>query len=995
MIRQVMNIWGRTVMDMKLMGFIIIVVIVMSLSGAVAVGQAQESADSLVVGPYTEILLPLGDLPPLNEYLVYNPTLDQPYTEVVEVSEYSEENDYYISWRETEYFERGAALQILYVLDDPRSVPKARFAYYSSLSERVIPPNNYNPKTVNVYVRVRAPEDKSVHDPIFAGYYEVLPLGSTPALYVSAGVPSDYPDSGFPDLVSCAMPEYANGTEPYSLPAEIEGGRAVGKDGLYDPKAYAPPQPWYYSENEMLEPGEVREGWISCMAPDVPLEDILIYSGYWYTPEPEIQFEGFGFQWLFAENIYLHDPDFSSLEIIGLNASDLPLTLKECTASDHCLTLESRTAVINSEAWGECTEKAKEAGLEQGLCSYLNDPGCPTETLNTAVFYTGTFEEATRDSPLAWSYDKVKPVPEDGIRLDDVSLTFINEKGEKKTAQGSVIFHDPKIVRSGDGYRYYAFMSRVEVEPTGLSKEDLQGYTLSEVGAYVDVFVEHEDTFFSWHSHPDRNLSVDVGFVQPDNPYEGFLFTGIDETSFVWTAKQNTLSSSLPGIAMIRIYPLQEKTDPSSRTKDIYLARAEGFFYHDFESSTNMCEFVDCLNVKDPKDESAVFRTVPMLCAGEWANNFIIEGLDIRVLDRIGEPYGLRDTSSPALFRYYSEDARLFTYRFRVWLYSGRIMGGVTPWWSKDIKNNKDIRDLDGYIVDLRSELFLEERTLTLPYYQEIDKGYYVSALYNQHESGWMAGIIDKKLLIYGPIGEIEEEYGDHTEENTGYMFMDEGPIWITSCQRDLLSTLADQERYAPAEIAGATNFEGSQHEMAAMLPGMVYPVSQPRVTGEILSFGEASAPMSGYVITPEEVKIVPGKPNKPVVYVPSEDKYYPATERVNFNNELFFSRVGAIVIPPDSSFIMIKFKAELPIADAETRCRISGSDFQLSYPGYFPISSVPAWGLIRGWSCRGEDYKSWLYFMFPSLDFDPESMLFSARGADSESWDFWRLTEE
>ena len=253
-----------------------------------------------------------------------------------------------------------------------------------------------------------------------------------------------------------------------------------------------------------------------------------------------------------------------------------------------------------------------------------------------------------------------------------------------------------------------------------------------------------------------------------------------------------------------------------------------------------------------------------------------------------------------------------------------------------------------------------------------------------------MAGIVDKKLLIYGIVKENE-----YSEENTGYMFMDEGPIWITSCQRDLLPTIANQERYAPAEIAGATNFEGSQHEMAAMLPGIVYPVSQPRITGEILSFGEAGAPMSGYVITPEEVKVVPGKPNKPVVYVPSEDKYYPATEKVNFNNELFFSRVGAIVIPPDSSFIMIEFKAELPIADAETRCGISGSDFQLSYPGYFPISSVPAWGLIRGWSCRGEDYKSWLYFKFPSLDFDPESMLFSARGADSESWNFWKLTEE
>lgn len=45
-------------MDTKLKGFIIIVVIVVRLSGAVAVGQAQENADSLIVGPYTEIQFP-------------------------------------------------------------------------------------------------------------------------------------------------------------------------------------------------------------------------------------------------------------------------------------------------------------------------------------------------------------------------------------------------------------------------------------------------------------------------------------------------------------------------------------------------------------------------------------------------------------------------------------------------------------------------------------------------------------------------------------------------------------------------------------------------------------------------------------------------------------------------------------------------------------------------------------------------------------------------
>ncbi len=967
------------------------------LFSGVVVNDRAGASSGPVIGPYTEIQLPLEDLPALNEYLVYNPVIDQPYTEIVEVSEYIEDGDYVHSWRETTLFENGATLQVLYVLEDPRDVPTARFGYYSSATNSAVPPNNYQPNTINVYLRVQAPEDSSVHDPVFASYYKDKPQGNTPALYVSSGFLSDSPETGWPDLMSCAMPEYANGTEPYLIPADIDGGDALGKDGRYDPQAYAPPLPWYYSDSLMLEPGEVREGWISCMAPNAPLEDILIYSGYWYTQKPNIS-EVRSINWSPVDQAYLlDDGDLQLLGDIGLTESDLPKSLEECVVSDHCFTVEGN----HTDYGEECTAKAVEEGFVQGLCSWSFNPGMPTEVLSTIIFYSVEYIEATRESRLIWDYHKVDRYPDSGFRLDDVSLTLINEKGEKKTAQGSVIFHDPKIVRSNDDYRYYAFMSRVEVEPAGFSEEDLQGYTLSEVGAYVDVFVEHEDTFLAWQSPPDRNLRVDVDFAQPDNPYEGFLFTGIDETSFIWNANRNTLSSSLPGIAMIRIHPLQENTDPSSRTKDLHLAKAEDFFYYDFESSTNMCEFVDCLDVKDPKDEQAVFRTVPMLCAGEWANNFIIDDLDIRVLDRIGEPYGLRNMSSPYLFRYLEDLVRFTNIKYRVWLYSGRLMGGVTPWWLRPLGVNypwwQSYFNLDGYIVDLRSGLFLEEPALTLPYYQEIDKGYYVPVLYSQRVSGWMAGIVDKKLLIYGPIGEIEEEYGDHTEKNTGYMFIDEGPIWITSCQRDLLSNLGDQERYAPAEIVGETNIEGSQHEMAAFLPGMVYPVSQPRprIASEILSFGEAGAPISGYVITPEEVKVVPGKPNKPVVYVPSEDKYYPATENVNFNNELFFSKVGAIVIPPDSSFIMIKFKAEQPIVDAETSCKIRSSDFQLSYPGYFPISSVPAWGLIRGWSCRGEDYESWLYFMFPSLDLDPKDMLFSARSADLESWNFWELSEE
>ncbi len=218
-----------------------ILIALILLTGNSLAESSTKAAGNSPVGPYTEIQLPLEDLPSLNENLAFHPVIDQPYTEVVSVSEYSEENDYYIGWRETEYTERGATLQVIYMLEGPRNVPASRFAYRSLISDNVVIPNNYNPKVVNVYVRVEAPKDRSMHDPIFGGYYKDLPLGSTPALYVSAGNPSGNPATGSPDLVSCAMPEYANGTGLYSLPSGIEGGQAVNKDGLYDPQAFALP----------------------------------------------------------------------------------------------------------------------------------------------------------------------------------------------------------------------------------------------------------------------------------------------------------------------------------------------------------------------------------------------------------------------------------------------------------------------------------------------------------------------------------------------------------------------------------------------------------------------------------------------------------------------------------------------------------------------------------------------------------------------------------
>ena len=185
------------------------------------------------IGPYTEIQIPFEDLPELNENLAFHPVIDQ--------------------------YETGATLQIMYVLEDPRDVPLARYAYYDEDIGVISPTNwpaqsespeylegleemlSYNPKTINVYVRSQAPVDRSVPDPLFGDPVVNLQNPNRPALLVYF---AGYAGRPFP----CAVPEYEDGTEPYQLPSEIPGGSGVGDgagsdsdggggggDGLHDP----------------------------------------------------------------------------------------------------------------------------------------------------------------------------------------------------------------------------------------------------------------------------------------------------------------------------------------------------------------------------------------------------------------------------------------------------------------------------------------------------------------------------------------------------------------------------------------------------------------------------------------------------------------------------------------------------------------------------------------------------------------------------------------
>jgi hypothetical protein len=89
----------------------------------------------------------------------------------------------------------------------------------------------------------------------------------------------------------------------------------------------------------------------------------------------------------------------------------------------------------------------------------------------------------------------------------------------------------------------------------------------------------------------------------------------------------------------------------------------------------------------------------------------------------------------------------------------------------------------------------------------------------------------------------------------------------------------------------------------------------------------------------------------------------------------------------------MVKIKKVPP--GGPLTCAFSNNNFQLIYPNYYPIFSIPGSirtpGLIT-FSCPEDFTEKWFFFKFPSLEIDQEKMLFSIRG--EERWIFWSLAE-
>ncbi len=964
-------------MNTRLSIIITLVVVSISLAGAV-VSQAQEEIDSSTIGPYTEIQLPLEDLPALNENLAYHPEIAQ--------------------------YESGATLQVMYVLEDPRDVPLARYAYYSD-DLGVIAPNDLpvsvsdlpeyreemeeilstNPKTVNVYIRVTAPADQRVSDPLFedlkrpedeSGGY-IRPYNpNRPAMLVY------FPGySGRP--FSCAAPEYINGPEPYQLPPGINGGNAVGSDGLYDPKAFAPPRPWYDNQDAMLAPGEVREGWVSCMVPAMSVENILIRALYSYTPEPQPT----------------PTPGPSPTPY-----DDSGCVVVESLDDPACIEAECCTIVLIDPTMQAIEETAQ--ALE--------------ETAVADESYYVPQEEI--GSVLAWSYTRAASIPDGGIRLEDTSVVFINEEGDQKTAAGTVLIKTANIIQI-ERYEFndFLFVAEVGVEPDGLSEEDLQGYVLYRIYADVEVYeqantstvileiegVQNKETstyerfmrtnfyypFWGGVLHVDEGKQAFDNMFRhdPDSPLTGYIFGDLTAERYgPLSQRDSAWNEQIPTRLWFNINSSTPAVDEigESKIRDLTRYAAKGVNIHStsFEARTTMCEVVECLDVRDPKDHNNEVRTVPLMCPGEWANDFVIDSLRIENIDYIGSPEGLISFLAPDLFSY----VRFINEQPRAWIYSGRILGGISSWWSTKQHNN------NGRLIDLSSGSYITGITYDatigiLPYYYKGASAYYVPTSDSYQKSGWISGIASEKLLIFG-INDNEKIIRDQV----AFLFMEEGPLWTNSCSRSTNQAISSIDLYSPPLTGSSFEIYSDFHEMVDMMPGMRYPVSEPRFIDGLLQLGEPGPQTNDQILRPIGVKIIPGRANEPIFYIPDEDAYYPARKHESDNNKIYLQRAGAEFIPPDSSLVLVRLEKVSPGGNLD--CRTKPENIQLSYPGYYPISASPRSLLefnigLLSYICSDDEFSDkWLAFKFPSLNVDQNQLLFSIKGEDN--WVFWSLDQ-
>lgn len=869
------------------------------------------------IGPYTVINLPLEDLPEYDPGFFYNPIISD--------------------------FPGGGSLQVLYVLKDPRDVPLVRYGYWDQNRGLVVGPNDefpggftyvekldaildLDPITINVYVRVQAPDDTAAPDPLFGGEERQ----ARPILYV----PIDGPYRAELSTLSCAVPEYATGISPYAFTPGVDGRDAVNKEGLYDPKAYTPPLPWYPYEEAALQPGEIREGWINCMAPDVPLDAIRVSAKY--LGEPEII-----------------NGEEESVELIG----------EEQIGTEGCVEVDSFDDPACQEAVC-CTVVL----VPSSTVDFLDEPVDEGNSDEQEPIIEGEEYQKEYRYADAWNFNQVRSLPEEGIRVENVSLLFRNSSGEELADKGSLVIKSADIANFDRGYYDYQFISEMSVSPNALSISDIEGFELDHIGLVVDVY-DGVGTF--------RNALLDQGgevfwdFYATESPLEVYAFGSL------WIENDTSLQSALWFTAAA------ERDELLPRMGFRYPAKGMNTGVDSLKSVSNMCDFVDCQEVSDPTADIAQMRTVPVFCPGEWANNFSLSNMRSEDVYYFGIPKGL-ESYPPAW-----ADASVGTNPVEIWFFEGEILGGLTPWWIDGYDTYEFGRDtqLEGTVINKSNGHYVDLDTLFLPLFdqQRNQRTYYAEVDERVIGHGWMPGLINQGLVIAG-----------RPEENTSFqnklfMFHTEGPIWTRSCSRPLLTNLEQLGLYAAgASSAGVSG--GEEQNITNLFPGMEYPLSMPKITGDLYSLGEVGEKAYGYTFKPTEVDVVPGRPNNSIVYVRQEDKFYPANDRVNDNNEAFFRNVNAEIIPPGNSLVFVKIEKDPPEGPIECQY-INNEIFSLTYPGLYPATSQPgnfrSYGLFTI-SCPEDFSEAWLVFIVPTLEIAVDKLIFTMRG--EEYWSMWRL---
>jgi hypothetical protein len=182
----------------------------------------------------------------------------------------------------------GGQVQILAVLKDPRDVPVDRFLYaLTDHGEVIVHPQanqirDHFPEgkgsAVAVYVRVTADESTEdeyvVYDPFFIDSIEHQEINDwVDAPWRAIGVAS----TEDPQLILPCL-------EPMTIEEGVKDFDAPDTGARISPDEYLPPLPHYEvidqegtgNRRYRMESGEVREGWMLCLAPEVPVDQIRV-----------------------------------------------------------------------------------------------------------------------------------------------------------------------------------------------------------------------------------------------------------------------------------------------------------------------------------------------------------------------------------------------------------------------------------------------------------------------------------------------------------------------------------------------------------------------------------------------------------------------------------------------------------------------------------------------------------------------------------------------